>query len=97
MFIYQVTWEVNYSQLVSTLFFLGYDLVTKPYRLFNPWTRKNVLSKDVIFDEKILGIKNIKQPTPIDQHTTPDLDTGREIAPTALAELPSKSNGQVNE
>lgn len=56
-----------------------------------------MLSKDVIFDEKILGIKNIMQPTPIDQHTTPDLDTGREIAPTALAELPSKSNGQVNE
>ena len=34
--------------------FFGYDDVTKGYRLWDPTTRKIVISRDVIFDESSL-------------------------------------------
>lgn len=72
-------------------FFLGYDSLTKAYRLFNPWTRKIVISKDVVFDEKVLGIKKTMQPNLIDQKMNIDLtiEDGVEpkIAPDVTLEV----------
>ena len=32
--------------------FIGYDANSKGYKLYNPTTRKTIISRDVIFDEE---------------------------------------------
>jgi hypothetical protein len=38
---------------------LGLNSVTKAYRLYNPYTRKIVVSKDVVVVESIIGLQKI--------------------------------------
>lgn len=76
-------------------FSLGYDHVTKAYHLFNPWTRKIVISKETIFDERALGMKNVMVPTLLDQHMT--LGVGEEHAPTTPPNSPPESHEHPTE
>jgi hypothetical protein len=39
--------------------FIGYESGTKGFRLFDPSTNRLVVNRDVIFDEKCLGIGTI--------------------------------------
>jgi hypothetical protein len=41
--------------------FVGYDDQSKVYRLFDPFRRKIVLSRDVLFDENRIGFHHLKR------------------------------------
>ena len=45
--------------------FLGVSDASKAYKLFNPLTKKIVISRDVIFDEESIQNWDEQQPTPI--------------------------------
>jgi hypothetical protein len=43
--------------------FMGYDLESKAYRLYDPIRKKIIISRDVIFDEDHVGFQHLKPPS----------------------------------
>lgn len=44
---------------------MGYDDVSKVYRIYIPNERKIQLSRDVVFDESKVGFNHFKKPLPV--------------------------------
>ncbi|RZB58179.1 putative magnesium transporter NIPA9 isoform C [Glycine soja] len=60
--------------------FIGVSETSKAYKLFNPSTKKIVISKDVVFDEENTWDWNRQQPTQIVKETKPTEQSNRELA-----------------
>ena len=61
---------------------MGYDDESKTYRLYDNLHRKFILSRDVIFDEKLVGAQYLDQVESGEPlfHTTPAIGSRRAIA-----------------
>ena len=46
---------------------MGYDDVSKVYRIYIPSERKIQLSRDVVFDESKIGFNHFKKPLPVEE------------------------------
>jgi hypothetical protein len=76
--------------------FVGYDQESKAYRIYDPLTRKVMISRDVVFDEDKIGLHYITQPRQEDLprfsiHTTSSIGEGR-----TQPEIPAEIDGGAN-
>ena len=73
-------------------FFLGYDVQSKAYRVFDPHHQKIHISRDIIFDEDHVGYQHLRLPTSTLPDTILFLVSDYDSAPVSTNPAPSSLN-----
>jgi hypothetical protein len=66
---------------------VGFDDISKSYRLYDPVSKKIILNRDVKFDESLIGFRHLKQP-----ESPPEI-----VFPASLSESTSRSHQHTSE
>ena len=65
------THQTKFDPMSQKLVFIGYNNSTKGYTLWNPLSRKTIVSTDVVFEETVFPLHTAKSPT-VQPSSTPE-------------------------